>query len=155
MKLKRLSEGANHKDGEGAFKPQLTSLIDVMTILLVFLIQNFSVEGNLITPSKDLTLPVSSVDTRPEMMVSVQISEEAVMVDGEKMADVQEFASTEEYLIPALFERMKIEKERSTEPKVMIEADREMPFNIIKRVAFTCNKAGFSDFSVLVYQEEK
>ncbi len=155
MKVKRLSQQSMDSDSAGAFRPQLTSLIDVMTILLVFLIQNFSVEGNLITPSKDLTLPISSVDNRPEMMVSVQISGDAVMVDGEKLISVSEFDSSDDFMIPALFERMKIERERASEPKLMLEADRELPFNVIKRVAYTCNKAGFNNFSVLVYQEEK
>ncbi len=154
MKRKCLSNQNNLSENDGAIRPQLTSLIDVMTILLVFLIQNFSVEGNLITPSNDLTLPQSSVQNRPEMMVSVQVSEDAVMVDGEKVISISEFAESEDYMISALFDRMKIERGNTTEPKLMLEADRELPFNIIKRVAFTCNKAGFSDFSVLVYQEE-
>lgn len=155
MKLKRLSNQNNLSEDNGAIRPQLTSLIDVMTILLVFLIQNFSVEGNLITPSADLTIPTSSVETRPEMMVSVQISEDEIMVDGKSLARISDYAEREEFMIEPLFNRMKLEKEKTTDSKLMLEADRELPFNVIKRVAFTCNKAGFSDFSVLVYQEEK
>lgn len=154
MKLKRYSEQNNLSESNGAIRPQLTSLIDVMTILLVFLIQNFSVEGNLITPSSDLTIPTSSVETRPEMMVSVQVSENEILLDGKPIANIADFADSDEFMIEPLFERMKIERENSKEPKLMLEADRELPFNVIKRVAFTCNKAGFSDFSVLVYQEE-
>ncbi len=88
------------------------------------------------------------------MLVSVQVSRSDVMVDGEKIIAVNEFVSSEEYLIEPLFNRMKIEFDRVQTPKLMLEADRELPFNVIKRVAFTCNKAGFTDFSVLVYQKE-
>ncbi len=154
MKLKRLSDQNHLSESDSAIKPQLTSLIDVMTILLVFLIQNFSVEGNLITPSNDLTIPKSSIETRPEMMVSVQISEDMVMVDGIKLVNLADYMESEEYLIQPLYERMVEERKLVLEPKLMLEADRELPFNVIKRVAFTCSKAGFSDFSVLVYQEE-
>ncbi len=153
MKVKGLSQNVS-SDSDNAIRPQLTSLIDVMTILLVFLIQNFSVEGNLITPSDDLTLPISSVDVRPEMLVSVQISNSAVMLDGEVIIQNSLFVDTEEYMIPSLLERMKIEFERVKQPKLMLEVDRELDFNVVKRVAFTCSKAGFSDFSILVYQEE-
>ncbi len=155
MKTKSLSQAHGTDLNDSSFRPQLTSLIDVMTILLVFLIQNFSVEGNLITQSNDLTIPVSSALDKPELMVSVQISGEKIMVDNVVVATVQESAATEDFLIPALFERMKEAKARSSETKVMLEADRELPFNVIKRVAYTCSQAGFSDFSVLVYQEEK
>ncbi len=154
MKLKRYSDQNNLSESKGAIRPQLTSLIDVMTILLVFLIQNFSVEGNLVTPSDDLTIPTSTVETRPEMMVSVQVSENEIIMDGESIAFISDFVDNEEFMIEPLFERMKLERENSKEPKLMLEADRELPFNVIKRVAFTCNNAGFSDFSVLVYQEE-
>jgi len=154
MKIKSLSDSYDTREIE-SFRPQLTSLIDVMTILLVFLIQNFSVEGNLITPSQDLSIPVSSVKEKPEMMISVQISGEKVMVDNHVVANINDFSSAEEFLIPSLFDRMKEAKGRNSETKVMLEADRELPFNVIKRVAYTCSQAGFTDFSVLVFQEDK
>ncbi len=37
---------------------------------------------------------------------------------------------------------------------LMIQADQETEFNIIKRVMYTCSKAGVADFTVLVYREE-
>jgi biopolymer transport protein ExbD len=46
-------------------KPQLTSLIDVMTILLVFLLKSFSVEGNLISVSTDMNLAESTSRKAP------------------------------------------------------------------------------------------
>jgi hypothetical protein len=57
-----------------------------------------------------------------------------------------------------LFNWMKVERSRSTDistvPKVLIQCDREIEFSIVKKVMFSCSKAGFSDFSVLVIQEE-
>lgn len=155
MRSNRLSEQLGGEKEASEFRPQLTSLIDVMTILLVFLIQNFSVDGNLITPSENLTLPESSIAAKPEMMITVSITADAVLVDGEKVVDVASFKTQEEYAIPDLMTRMKVERERVIVPQMMLEADKELPFNIIKRVAFTCNRAGFEDFSVLVYEEEK
>ncbi len=153
MKRKGLSQQMGSAQEEAEIKPQLTSLIDVMTILLVFLIQNFSSEGQLVTASDNLTLPMSSIQTNPEMMVTVSITTDAVLVGGEKIVDLSVFAEESEYIIPELLEAMEREQSKSLSPTMMLQADKELPFNIIKRVAFTCNRAGFSDFSILVFQE--
>ena len=63
----------------GSFRPQLTSLIDVMTILLVFLIKSFSVEGNLITPSADLVLPVSESKQVPTPVTTIELTKDAIL----------------------------------------------------------------------------
>ena len=48
-------------------KVQLTSLIDIMTILLVFLLKSYSAEGEIFTPSKGLVLPQSTAKKSPEI----------------------------------------------------------------------------------------
>ena len=62
-------------DGDlgSAPRPQLTSLVDLMVILLVFLLKSFSVEGQLVTPATDLQLPTSQVRevARPALSVEV------------------------------------------------------------------------------------
>ncbi len=90
--------------GDGSFRPQLTSLIDVMTILLVFLIKSFSVEGNLVTPAPDLELPVSSSVETPKPLPSIEITRSAVMSEGEVIAPISEFAVSDSLLVPPLYE---------------------------------------------------
>jgi biopolymer transport protein ExbD len=142
----------------GTFRPQLTSLIDVMTILLVFLIKSFSVEGNLVTPSPDLHLPLSSSHKPPKPVCTVEVTETAVLAEGTEIAPLKSFAEADSLLVPTLHDWMRVERAKCddtlTTPEVMIQADRDIAFNIIKRVMYTCSKAGFSDFSVLVLEEE-
>ncbi len=146
---------AHNEENDGAFRPQLTSLIDVMTILLVFLLKNFSVEGEMVSPAKNLTLPSSVEKSRAEPRLSVQISQEQLLVNGSAIVAVDSFVNAEELLI----EPLKKELERfgpsadEREP-LMIEADKNLPFAIIKRVMFTCSKAGYRDYTILVIQEE-
>lgn len=59
---------------DGTVRPQLTSLVDVMTILLVFLIKSFSSEGSLVTPAADLVLPVSTSEETPRVRSSIEIT---------------------------------------------------------------------------------
>lgn len=153
--ISQLARKHNEDDDNGGFRPQLTSLIDVMTILLVFLLKNFSVEGELITPSKDLELPKSTIEKKAEPMFTVQISKNDLMVDGKPVAKINSFESSDSLMIPEFYKEISSFIETSRTKEVMIEADRELPFNVIKRVMFTCSKAGFKDFSILVIQEGK
>lgn len=143
---------------DGTFRPQLTSLIDVMTILLVFLIKSFSVEGNLVTPSRDLELPVSTSEKPPKPMCSIEISKSAVLSEGEIIAEIDDFKNSDSLLIPLLHDWMLFQKAKCVDQKrakeVIIQSDRDIEFNVVKRVMYTCSKAGFSDFSVLVLEEE-
>ena len=142
----------------GTFRPQLTSLVDVMTILLVFLIKSFSVEGNIITPSEDLLLPVSSSEKPPHPRTSLEITRTALLTDGQKLESVAAIAASDSLLIPPLLAWMKLQRSKVNDslkvPEVMIQCDREVEFAIVKKVMFTCSKAGFVNYSVLVLQEE-
>lgn len=142
----------------GTFRPQLTSLVDIMVILLFFLIQSFSVEGNLVTPSTDLELPLSDASKSPQPHCNLHITQTQVLVDDEVIVTNQKIASSEEFLIPELFKMMKAQAVKNNDSlskgKLLIQADKEIPFSIVKKVMFTCSKAGFDDFKVLVVQEE-
>ena len=148
----------SHSSGDGTFRPQLTSLVDVMTILLVFLIKSFSVEGDIITPSDDLVLPVSSSEKPPRPRCSIEITRHALLADGQILESLDEMAASDSLLVPQLFSWMKLQRAKCDDvqkvPEVMIQCDKDIEFAIVKKVMFTCSKAGFVDFSVLVLQEE-
>lgn len=142
---------------DGTFRPQLTSLVDVMTILLVFLIKSFSVEGNLITPAADLKLPtsVSKEPLKPRFTFSV--TENSISFEGEVIAATDQFVKSDSMNIEPLYnwimDRKMSFEDTSALKEVMIQADRELEFNVIKRVMFTCSKAGFTEYSVMVDSE--
>ncbi len=147
----------NNDSTRGTFKPQLTSLIDIMTILLIFLIKSFSVEGNIITPSPDLELPVSTSKAHPKPITTIEITKNSIVSGGKTITTFEEFSKNEDMKIAGLFSYLKdknpegVAKDKGKE--LMIQSDKEIEFNIIKRVMYTCSKAGYSDFTVLVIQE--
>ena len=147
--MKRLS--SHRPAAPSVFKPQITSLIDVMTILLVFLMKSFSVEGNLITPSSDLTLPFSTAGETPEPVTSLEITTDALIAQGERITSLAAGTENDSLELPPLSEWLARRKGGSRE--IMLQADRRIPFSVIKRVLFTCSKSGFDDFTILVQQK--
>lgn len=151
-------KSAGSPEIDGTFRPQLTSLIDVMTILLVFLIKSFSVDGNIVTQSDDLVLPVSTSDVRPKQQCAIEITNKAIISDGEIVATLDDIARSDSLLIEPLYKWMKMKGthcgDTTKGKELMIQCDRELPYSNVKRVMYSCSKAGFSRFSVLVIQEE-
>lgn len=150
--MSRFSSRYNNNETEDAFRPQLTSLIDVMTILLVFLIQNFSVDGNLISPPKDIHLPISSIEKRPEITATVNVTKSDINVDGKSIIALDSIGDS--LTITPLLQTLEEIKKRENSSKITLQADRDVLFEVIKKVVFTCNKAGFKDFAVLVYEDK-
>ena len=144
--------------GNEVFRPQLTSLVDVMTILLVFLIKSFSVEGNLVTPSQDLLLPVSVSVQPPRVRSSIEITKNEILSDGNSLVLLKDVVSSDSLLIEPLFKWMRAQRSKYNDstgvPEILIQCDREIEFLIVKKAMYSCTKAGFSDFLVLVIQED-
>lgn len=144
------------KSDTGTFRPQLTSLVDVMAIILVFLIKTFSTEGNIITPSSDLELPVSTSTKKPTPQWSIEIARNSVMSEGTFIATTGAYAKKDSLLIPELLKWLENKRKlrSDTTSQALIQCDKEVPYAIVKKVMYTCSKAKFIDFSVLVIQEE-
>jgi biopolymer transport protein ExbD len=140
------------------FRPQLTSLIDVMTFLLVFLIKSFSVQGDVITPSDNLQLPLSSTSKPPQPAASIEITTTSIMAEGKVLSSLSAVDHADPLLIPGVFHWMSRLHARfsqsETSREVLIQADRDLEYTYLKRVMYSCSKAGFSDFTILAIQKE-
>jgi biopolymer transport protein ExbD len=80
------------------------------------------------------------------------------MAEGGVIASIADIQKSRSELITPLFGWMQLQQARSADSlarrQVMIQTDRELPFEIVKRVMYTCSKAGFDDYAILVIQEE-
>jgi biopolymer transport protein ExbD len=130
-------------------------MVDMMTMLVIFLLQQFSATGEVLYMQKDIRLPDARHGQLIEPAPTVAISADQVVVTGQKVADVADLDRDAGYLnIPALEERLREEKKRwdfihQSDPNkkwdglVNIQADQKVPFRIVKRVMFSCGVAGY------------
>ncbi len=147
------------------FRPQLTSLVDVMTILLIYLLKSFSSEGEIITVSQDLQLPESSARKSPELTVTLMVNNEFLMAEDEHIASVQAILATDDLTIAPLEDWLqrrremteKIEK-YSNDTKftgdITIQGDRRIKFRLLKKIMYTCGRQGYNNFSLAVRKRE-
>jgi biopolymer transport protein ExbD len=146
-------------------KPQMTSLVDVLICLVFFLLKNFSSEGDIITPAKNLELPMSSAKLRPENTLNLAISRKHIMAEGTPVALVDEELERPGNDIPGLATYLE-EKRKQTEEiaqydknvsftgKLTIQGDRLIPYYLLQKVLATCGANGYSSFSLAVIKRD-
>ncbi len=138
----------------------LTSLMDVFTILVFFLLVNSASIEVLETP-KQITLPESVVEEKPRETVVIFVSPTEVTVQGEPVVRIEEILATEAQNVEPIAERLRKLSERiiglktrrvSESQEVTILADKSVPFHVVKKVMSTCTGQGYGRISLAVLQ---
>jgi biopolymer transport protein ExbD len=139
----------------------LTSLMDVFTILVFFLLVNSSSTEVLETP-KQITLPDSAVEEKPRETVVIFVSPHEVTVQGEAVVRVEDILAAAGEDIEPIGERLSELSEHviglktrdvAESQEVTILADKSVPFRVVKRVMSTCTGRGYGRISLAVLQK--
>ena len=139
----------------------LTSLMDVFTILVFFLLANSSSNEVLSTP-KHIKLPDSVVESKPRETVVIMVGPETVLVQGEAVANTLELIENKSGNIPEITQRLDhlerniigINSQTAIASKeVTILADKTIPFNVLKKIMTTCTGSGYGRISLAVIQK--
>jgi biopolymer transport protein ExbD len=142
-------------------KMNLTSLMDVFTILVFFLLVNSATTEVLETP-KQITLPASVVEEKPRETVVIFISPNEVTVQGESVVLVEDILAMAGQDIPAISKRLAEVSSNiigfktrivAESQEVTILADRSVPFSVVKKVMSTCTSQGFGRISLAVLKK--
>ena len=142
-------------------KMNLTSLMDVFTILVFFLLVN-SGSVEVVEAPKDVELPESMVQSKPRETVVISISAEEVLVQGKLVAFVEDILSNKENAVDPINARLAELKESvigintkavAGSQEVTILADRSVPFAVVKTIMSTCTAEGYENVSLAVIQK--
>jgi len=142
-------------------KMNLTSLMDVFTILVFFLLVNSATTEVLDTP-KRITLPESVVESKPRETVVIFVSPTEVMVQGDPVVRVVDILAMDGENIEPISERLTELSENiigvktkvvAESQEVTILADKSVPFNVVKKVMSTCTSKGYGRISLAVMQK--
>lgn len=144
---------------------RLTSMMDILTVLLLFLLKSFVVDGEAMTPRAGVDLPESSAEERPESSVVVAVSADGIVVGDEPVATMAEVLASDDLYVVPLAERLEevwLQREElarlrgETEleaPAATIQGDRDIEFRVLERVMYTLGETGFGDVSLAVIKK--
>lgn len=154
----------------------LASMMDMMTIILLFLLKSYSASGALVTQVDKLELPASNSKINPKAVLSLAIDggtqgtepgiyvEESgtrvEMLDGGE-ALLAESATMELPQLQAFLEERASEGRETQERygipftgEITIQADKDMNYNTILKVLQTCMDAGFPKTDFVIIKSE-
>lgn len=137
------------------FGLNITSMTDMFTILLVFLLQTYGSNEVQIEPIQGLRLPSSLSEKNPVESVKIAVSREVLKYEDKKIADIRnnEFESKDidpkdpNFIVPlfnALNELAKTsDKQFVKDGKILLQADADLPYTTLRKVMYTASMAGF------------
>ncbi len=142
---------------------QLTSLIDILTVLVFFLLVN---QQNVtqIPGSEDLVLPRSTSEQMPGESLAIMITKNDILVQGVKVADIATVVASGDTIIPGLAQELqyrasktppKINEQGFPEREIMIIGDKGIPYSLLRRIMATCSENDYSKISFAVLRKKE
>ena len=155
----------------------ISSLLDILVIFLVFLLKSYNSSGVVINVPKGISLPPSKSKTLNNHGIIIQISPTTIWVDDEKVLETKDGFNFKDpahfdrkrhggnLIIPLYTELMKkkdiIKKiqKYSSEAKSFsgvanLVIDKSMKYSFIKKIMYTCAEAGLKQYKFVVLGQE-
>jgi biopolymer transport protein ExbD len=149
-------------------------MMDMMTILLVFMIQSFASGGAEIVQSEELQIPISSSKVEAAEALSIVISSSEVVLEGKRVLSLRngkvdpslKQGGGNGWLITPLYNTLKQHRDRlkviaarnpqrAFRGEVRLVADKRTPFRTLGEVIYSLGQAEFGALRFIVLQEGK
>lgn len=183
------SSASGHRRGHArrrknkTFGLQMTSLMDVLIIIVIFLLKSYGLSQMQVPQTDKLELPVSkAIETFGEGIVLI-ISKDQITVDSESVLTFDGDYKENKFKIPEaavdrttanrgimpVYDVLKRKKEefdtlasRAADPveaakkwkgDLLVQADKEASYDLIRQVMFTAGMAGYRTFRLTVEKQ--
>jgi biopolymer transport protein ExbD len=153
----------------------ITPMMDLMTILLVFFIKNFSVAVTSVNPSASLALPDSTTQMEPRAGVSITITTDGILVENQPVVPLRNWRVDPSmkrdgewgYLINPLFAQLELHHQRlkrleelskGAQPfrgEITVVCDKRTPYRLLQEVLYSAGQAEFNKYRLLVSRKDK
>lgn len=144
------------------FGLNITSMTDMFTILLVFLLQSYSTSEVQLVPDANVRLPQSVTTTNPVEGIKLSLSSVGLKLDQTQIAEVKDTdflpqdleAKDTNFIKPLFAELDKIAKDPAAKEhvkagRILLQADRNLPYATLRKVMYTASMAGFPQLKLV------
>jgi biopolymer transport protein ExbD len=159
----------------------LTAMVDMFTVLAVFLLQNYETTGKAIEISDKVQLPKASDVSEIKPAHVVVVAKDSIQLDSQVVASFQQVKGQESWLIQNLQTRIQAvikdasdkrhsggikqavnsakqlsDKEADEqERRITVQADKSIDFLTIKKVMYTLLESGASEVNFAVIKDDR
>ncbi len=155
------------REAEGEIKElNITAMMDIMTIILVFLIKSYTASSVTMTASEDIRPPLSSTRLTPKDTIAITVTPKHIMVGDKVKATLEKNMQPSKdemqgkLILPvdaALkkeVEKLKYIAERNPSAPFMHEVsiigDRRIPYEVLSSVLYTAGQNELENFRFVV-----
>lgn len=150
----------------------ITPMMDMMSILLVFLLMQFATEQASMQVSDSLQLPKSTSQLKPTPEVNVTVTGQAVIIEGQPVVAVHNGAvdpsakrdGPNGYYITPIVDTLQKHRTRLEKIEAMggapfnhtilLLVDRAIPYRLVTEVLYSAGQAEFSNYRLVVLQKQ-
>jgi biopolymer transport protein ExbD len=152
----------------------IVAMMDMMTILLVFLLKSYQASTLSVNMSEGLTIPVSSTQLVPQENISITISMHEVAVNDRKVVPLtagaippayKEGGKAEAFYVGSVFVALKKEVDKQKyiaqynrnapfSGRINIIADRKVTYRTLMEVLYTAGQAELGEYKFMVMKNE-
>lgn len=157
------------REAEGEIRElNITAMMDLMTIILVFLIKSFSASSITVTASEDVRPPASSARATPKDTIAITVTQKSVMVGDKRRVDLVGGVAKPEDLQGSLVlpldaalkkEVEKLKKIAERNPgapfsgEVSIIGDKRISYDLLSKVLYTAGQNELDKFRFIILQK--
>jgi biopolymer transport protein ExbD len=149
----------------------ITPMMDMMTILLVFLLKQFSVQAAAASLAPGLQLPNSTMESQRPPAVNVTITDNSILVEGDAVATVRSGAvdasvkrdGANGYYITPLVDTLTKHANRLKklaamgagpfDGTCMVMVDKSTPYRLLTEVLYSAGQAEFKNYHLVVIKK--
>ncbi len=151
----------------------ITPMMDMMTILLVFLLKQFAVQASAASMTEGLVLPSSSSEKTRPIAVNITVSQTAILIEGDAVAPVRSGAvdpsakrdgANGYYITPVVdiltkhANRLKKLLSLGGSPfdgTAMIMVDKGTPYRLLTEILYSAGQAEFKNYHLVVIKKSQ
>jgi biopolymer transport protein TolR len=161
MSIKNVRRHRKHRHGASHFA--LVPFIDMMTILVVFLLAH-TAEVDILPNTKNISIPQSLSDRKPDAAVVVMVTKDTVYVDGAPVGSIAQVVANPGPVFQPLKAALMAQNDRIlanaqkadiSKREVTIMGDKDIPYSVLKRIMLTCSDAEYGKVSFAVVERER
>jgi len=152
----------------------IVAMMDMMTILLVFLLKSYQASTLSVNMSESLTIPVSSTQLVPQENISITVSMNEVAVNDRKVVPLQlgvipaaykEGGRAEAFYVGSIFDALKKEVDKQKyiaqynknapfSGRINVVADKRVTYRTLMEVLYTAGQAELGEYKFMVMKND-
>lgn len=157
------------REAEGEIRElNITAMMDMMTIILVFLIKSYTASSVTITASEDVRPPLSTTRLTPKDTIAITVTPSSILVGDKKRVQLQNMAVAPgdlegkkilplDQALQKEVEKLKYIADRNPNApfnrEVAVIGDKRIPYELLSSVLYTAGQNELENFRFIVLQK--